>query len=199
VNLRLYTFVAFLIRTLLRALWRFRVIAIDKVPLTGPVIIACNHVSYFDPPALGCALPRPISYMAKRELFAIPLLGPLIRALGAYPVDRSRHAGAAIKRSLEVLATGAAIGIFPEGTRNIDGSLKARVGVALLASKSGATVVPAYVAGTAAANRLHRISVIYGDPIPFERRRKASREDLAKWTEEIMGRIHGLRGSMGDA
>ncbi len=197
-NLRLYGAIAWLVRALLRTFWHFKVVGTDKGPQVGPVIVACNHVSYFDPPALGCALHRPISYMAKQELFAIPLLGPLIRALGAYPVDRSRHTGAAIKRSLAVLQTGAVIGIFPEGTRNLDGSVKPHVGVALLAAKSGATVVPAYVAGTAHANRLRPITVVYGDPIRFDRSRKATREDLAKWTDEIMARIHALRGVAGE-
>jgi 1-acyl-sn-glycerol-3-phosphate acyltransferase len=197
-NSRFYHLIAWLIRVLFRTFWGFRVVGVEKVPASGPVIVACNHVSYFDPPALGCALGRPISYMAKQELFEIPVLNVLIRALGAYPVDRSRHAGAAIKRSLEVLKTGAAIGIFPEGTRNLDGSVKPHVGVAMLAAKSGATVVPAYVSGTAHANRLHRITVVYGDPIPFDSSRKASRADLAKWTDDIMTRIHALRGVLGD-
>jgi 1-acyl-sn-glycerol-3-phosphate acyltransferase len=197
VNLRFYRFIAWLVRTLLKAFWHLRVFGAEKVPPAGPVIVACNHVSYFDPPALGCALSRPLSYMAKQELFTIPVLGTIIRALGAYPVDRSRHTGAAIKRSLEVLQTGAAIGIFPEGTRNLDGTVKPHVGVALLAAKSGAVVVPAYVGGTAHANRLRPITVAYGDPLHFDTARKASREDLAKWTDEIMARIHALRGEHG--
>jgi 1-acyl-sn-glycerol-3-phosphate acyltransferase len=192
-NLALYRFVATLARLLLRAFWRFRALGTEKVPAEGPVIVACNHVSYFDPPALGCALRRPIRYMAKRELFAIPLLGPLIRGLGAYPVDRSRHTGAAIKQSLAVLQAGAAIGIFPEGTRNRDGAVKPHIGVALLAARSGAAVVPAYVEGTAHANRLHRITVTYGDPVSFRRGKKASREELARWTDELMALIAALR------
>jgi 1-acyl-sn-glycerol-3-phosphate acyltransferase len=197
-NLRFYHFIAWLLRGLFRTFWGFRVEGADKVPAGGPLIVACNHVSYFDPPALGCALGRPISYMAKQELFKIPVLNTIIRALGAYPVDRSRHTGAAIKRSLEVLQTGAAIGIFPEGTRNLDGTVKPHLGVALLAAKSGAAVVPAYVGGTAHAGRLHRITVVYGEPIRFDGSRKASREDLAKWTDDLMDRIHALRGVLGE-
>ena len=67
---------------------------------------------------MGCLCPRRISYMAKKELFEVPVLGPAIRALGAYPVDRQGSATAAIRRSLAVLEAGGAIGIFPEGTRN---------------------------------------------------------------------------------
>jgi 1-acyl-sn-glycerol-3-phosphate acyltransferase len=188
-----YAFCRGAIRVLLTLFWRFRIRGVERVPLTGPLIVACNHVSYFDPPALGAALPRPVAYMAKEELFSIPVLGPLIRALGAYPVDRTRGDVAAIKRSLAVLETGAAVGIFPEGTRNRDGTVKPQVGVALLAAWSGATVLPAYVEGSSGANRFRPITVVFGEPLQFARNRKAPREDLAKWTDEIMARIYALR------
>ena len=179
----------------LRTVWRMHVHGAEKVPLDGPLIVACNHVSYFDPPALGCALPRRVYYMAKSELFAIPVLGPVITRLGAYPVDRSRGDLAAVKRSVEVLREGKAIGIFPEGTRNKSGEVQPQMGVALLASLSGAPVLPAYVSGTGSVHRLSRIDVAFGEPLAFER--KASREDLAKWTGQIMERIYALREQLG--
>lgn len=194
----LYAFCRWGCAVLLRAGWRLRVIDAAKVPLEGPLIVACNHVSYFDPPALGVAMPRPVRYMAKSELFSIPVLGLLIAGLGAYPVDRKRGDTGAIKRALELLRKGAAVGVFPEGTRNLDGTIKGQMGVALLASLSGAAVLPAYVGGSAGARRLQRISVVFGDPLHFERGRKARREDLAKWTEEIMRRIYALREKLGD-
>ncbi len=172
---------------------RFKVIGASNIPATGPAIVACNHVSYLDPPALGCGIERPIAYMAKTELFEIPVLGPVIRALGAFPVDRSRGDVAAIKQAAEVLKSGALLGIFPEGTRNIDGTVKPQLGVALLASMSGAPVVPAYLSGTSQAQRLAKVTVVYGEPVRFEPGRKARREDLAKWTDDLMSRIHALR------
>ena len=102
---------------------------------------------------MGCLCPRRLSYMAKKELFEIPVLGPMIRGLGAYSVDRRGSATAAIKRSLEVLQAGGAIGIFPEGTRNRDGSVAPQTGVALLASLGNAPgrsgVYPRYRQGAA--------------------------------------------------
>jgi 1-acyl-sn-glycerol-3-phosphate acyltransferase len=181
----------------LRLIWRLRVHGAERVPRDGPLIVACNHVSYFDPPALGVALPRPIYYMAKVELFRIPIMGKLIEWLNAFPVDRSRGDVAAIKRAVDVLRTGAAVGIFPEGTRNRTGEVQPQVGVALLAALSKAPVLPAYVAGTAHAGRLTRIEVFFGEPLRFARGEKASREDLAKWTGEIMDSIHALRGAAG--
>ena len=186
-----YGFARGAVGLVLRTVWRLRVHGAENVPLTGPLIVACNHVSYLDPPALGVALPRPVSYMAKHELFAIPILGPTIARLRAFPVDRSRGDVAAIKRSVEILRGGAAVGIFPEGTRNRSGEVRAQFGAALLASLSGAPVLPAYVSGTAHANRLARIDVAFGEALHFGR--KARREDLAKWTDEIMARILALR------
>ena len=163
------------------------------MPASGPVILACNHVSYVDPPALGCMLRRPVAYMAKVELFSIPVLGTLIRGLGAFPVDRSRGDIAAIKAAAEILKRGKILGIFPEGTRNTDGTVKAQMGVALLASLTGATVVPAYVSGSKGAARFAKITVTYGPPLRFVLDRKAKRDDLAKWTDDLMDRIYALR------
>ncbi len=176
----------------LRVLRRFRVVGAELVPAAGPLIIACNHVSYLDPPTLGAACPRPVLYMAKVELFRIPVLGPLIRALGAFPVDRSRGDVAAIKAAARVLQAGAVFGIFPEGGRNPERTKQAQMGVALLASLSGAPVIPAYVSGTA-AGRLAPVTVTFGEPLRFEPGQKARRDDLAKWTQELMNRIYGLR------
>jgi 1-acyl-sn-glycerol-3-phosphate acyltransferase len=169
----------------------------ENVPRTGPLIVASNHVSYFDPPSLGVALPRPLHYMAKIELFRMPLLGQLITWLNAFPVDRSRGDVAAIKRAVEVLRSGTAVGIFPEGTRNRSGDVKPQVGVALLAALSKAPVLPAYVGGTKHAKRFSRIDVYFGEPLDLARREKATREDLAKWTDEIMERIYALPGVTG--
>ncbi len=192
----IYSFCRAVVRLVLTVVWRFRVLDSEKVPRTGPLIVAANHVGYFDPPALGCALPRPIHYMAKQELFAIPVLGWLIRRLNAFPVDRSQGSGA-VKRAVEVLKSGAAMGIFPEGGRNREGTNETKTGAALLHYLSGAPIVPAYIAGTARANRLAPITVVYGEPLSFATGEKASREDLAKWTEEIMARIQALRGALG--
>ncbi len=177
----------------LRVFRRFRVVGLERVPAAGPLIVACNHVSYLDPPALGAALPRPVSYMAKIELFRIPVLGPLIRALGAFPVDRSRGDVAAIKAAVKVLQQGAVFGIFPEGGRNPEGSKQPQMGVALLASLSGATVIPAYLSGTSGANRFAPVTVRFGEPVRFDPGQKARRDDLAKWTNELMSRIYALR------
>ena len=191
-NAALYDFAKYSFWGLFGTIWRMRVYGAQNVPKTGPLIVACNHVSYFDPPVLGTASPRRIQYMAKEELFRIPVLGRLISAVGAYPVDREGSAMAAIKRSVEVLRGGGAIGIFPEGTRNLTGTVQARGGVALLASLGKAPVVPARVVGTSGARRLAAIRVYFGKPLELPTDRKASREEMANFTDEVMGAIRSL-------
>ncbi len=173
-------------------IWRMRVYGAENVPKTGPLIVACNHVSYFDPPVLGTTSPRRISYMAKEELFRIPVLGPAIRAVGAYPVDRSGSATSAIKRSVEVLRAGGVIGIFPEGGRNLSGSAQAREGVALLASLGKAPVVPARLVGTGEAKRLQQFRVYFGRPLSLPPDRKATRDEMANFTDQVMRAIRSL-------
>jgi len=177
-------------------LWRFRAEGRENVPPSGPLIVACNHVSYMDPVALGVACPRPIAYMAKVELFSMPLLGPLIKHLNAYPVDRRQSALGGIKKSVEELRQGKAIGIFPQGTRVRIGEGDVREGVALLASLGKAPVVPARVIGSDQAMRLHPIKVVFGLPLRLPENRKANREDLANFTADIMRAIRELSPSL---
>lgn len=194
--MRPYDVAKVLVRAIGGACWRVRAYGTENVPATGGLIVACNHISNLDPPLLGGYCPRRIRYMAKKELFAIPLLGPLITALDAFPVDRSGSATAAIKRSVEVIRNGDCVGIFPEGGRNVHGDKEARVGVALVASLAGAPVVPAYIHNSARAGRFAQIKVAFGKPLRLPEGRKATREDLAKFTEDVMDAIRALGKSL---
>ncbi len=192
-----YDFSKLVVRAIARTIWRARVFGTQNVPKSGGLIIACNHLSYYDPPLLGSLCPRRISYMAKKELFAMPVLGPVIRALGAYAVDRRGSATGAIKRSLQVLEAGGAVGIFPQGRRSPGRASTAQTGVALLAALAQVPVVPACIRGSDRALRLARIDVAFGAPLAPPAGRKATREDLAKFTAEIMKAIEELAGSAG--
>jgi 1-acyl-sn-glycerol-3-phosphate acyltransferase len=191
-----YDFSKAAVRIWARTVLRARVSGAANVPMDGPLIVACNHLSYLDPPIMGCLCPRRIRYMAKKELFEMPVLGTMIRALGAYPVDRHGSATAAIRRSLSVLEAGGAVGIFPEGTRNRDGTVAPQTGVALLASLAKAPVVPACIRGSDRALRLARVDVAFGPPLSLAAGRKATREDLAKFTNTVMSAIERLTESI---
>lgn len=180
-----------------RLLWRTQAYGVENVPRSGPLIIACNHRAFLDPPVMGSFVPRQVYFMAKKELFDIPILGAAIASVGAYPVDREGSAAAAIKRSVEVLRRGDCIGIFPEGGRNQEGDKEVRQGVALLASLSKAPVLPAAIVGTDRAKAFSKIKVAYGKPLSLPADRKATRDDLAKFTQEVMSAIFALAESLG--
>jgi 1-acyl-sn-glycerol-3-phosphate acyltransferase len=198
VNGRFYAFCRGLCKIVIRAVFGFRSIDSHNVPPAGAVIVACNHVSYLDPVVLGIGFLRPVTYLAKKQLFAIPVLGPIIAKLGAYPLDREAGGVAAVRAALRALKEGRCVGIFPEGTRNLTGNAEEKGGAALLGALSGAPVVPAAIAGTRKARPFHPIRVIYGEPVIVERKRKADGDDLEKWTAEIMRRIRALEESIGD-
>jgi 1-acyl-sn-glycerol-3-phosphate acyltransferase len=197
VNVPFYTVSRQICRLAVSALYGFRSIDSGNVPATGAVIVACNHVSYLDPVVLGIGFQRPVTYLAKKELFAIPVLGPIITGLGVYPLDRQAGGVAAVRAALRALKEGRCVGIFPEGTRNLTGQVEGKGGAALLGALSGAPVIPAAIAGTRRARPFQRIRVVYGEPIHVERKRKADGDDLEKWTEEIMRRIRALEESIG--
>lgn len=127
-----------------------RVSGQENIPTEGPVLFAPNHVSFIDPPVMGCAAWPRVRFMAKEELFRFKPFGKLIGSLGAFPVRRGENDSAAIRVAIDVLKGGDALLVFPEGTRG-DGErlLPIRAGIAMLAKRSGAVVVPVGIAGTA--------------------------------------------------
>ena len=112
---------ALLVFPLFRGLFRGRISGCQNVPMQGPLVVVANHGSHLDPPLLGHALGRPVAFMAKAELFAVPLLGSLIRALAAYPVKRGASDREAIRTATARLQEGWATGVFLDGTRQADG------------------------------------------------------------------------------
>ncbi len=126
----------------------------------------------------------------------MPVLGPLITQLHAFPVDRQAGGTGALRASLRMLRDGQCVGIFPEGGRNVSGQNEEKSGAAFLAAASGVPVVPAAIVGTRRLRPLGRITVIFGEPFRLERNRKSDSDDLAKGTAEIMHRIRTLEESI---
>jgi 1-acyl-sn-glycerol-3-phosphate acyltransferase len=177
--------------------FRWRVYHPERVPLTGPVILASNHLSFLDPPLVGAGVKRGINYMARKTLFRYPGIGTLLRSWNAVPVDRDGGSAAGLKEILDRLKRGGAIIMFPEGTRSLDGRLQpARSGIGLAIIKSTAPVVPVRVFGTFEAYgksvrfpRPHRIAVKYGEPMLFAAARAeaktCSRDRLKQIYQEV--------------
>jgi 1-acyl-sn-glycerol-3-phosphate acyltransferase len=155
---------------------RFTVIGRENVPSEGGIIFAPNHVSFADPPAVGCGCNRQVHYMAKKELFEVPVLGFLIRSVGAFPVKRGTADRTAIRKAIEIVENGGCICMFPEGTRSKDGNLQqAESGIGMVALKSRGTIVPVALIGTEKMLPYHsfffhfsRVKIIYGKPMTFD-------------------------------
>lgn len=133
----------------LGAITRWDVRGREHIPRAGGLIVACNHISFWDPPLVGAACPRELHFLAKEELFDAPLLGPLIRSVNAIPIRRGVADLTGLSRAIERLRGGDALLMFPEGTRMRDGELHpARPGVGMIAVHSDASVLPCCVSGS---------------------------------------------------
>ncbi|HEX9437589.1 MAG TPA: lysophospholipid acyltransferase family protein [Candidatus Limnocylindria bacterium] len=138
-----------LVRAVARTLAPIRVEGCEHLPQAGAYIVVANHIDMYDPFAIEFALGVPIRYMAKRELFVVPVLGFILRAIGNFPVRRGESDRRALETALRVLQAGQPLGFFPEGTRSKDGSLRrGKPGIGFLARRSGASMVPVAVTGT---------------------------------------------------
>ncbi|MYV42197.1 1-acyl-sn-glycerol-3-phosphate acyltransferase [Streptomyces sp. SID1328] len=200
-----------LLGPVLRLVFRPRIEGLDHVPESGAAIIAGNHLSFSDHFLMPAILKRRITFLAKAEYFTGPgLKGRLtaffFRSAGQIPVDRSgKEAGqAAVREGLKVLDRGELLGIYPEGTRSHDGRLyKGKVGVAVMALKAGAPVVPCAMIGTFEAQppgrkipRLRPITIRFGEPLEFSRYEGMEDEKavLRAVTDEIMYAVLELSG-----
>ena len=137
--------------TYFRLFHRFRVQGLENIPKDKPFILACNHLSFFDPPAIGCKIPRNLHYFARDSLFFWPL-GLLISSLNSIPVNRGQLDLGTLRKVLKVLKNGHPILVFPEGTRSEDGELQdPQKGLGLLVAKSSVGVIPARIYGSGKA------------------------------------------------
>src|SRR5450755_3949413 len=171
-------------------LWRRKVSGLEHVPPFGTAtIFAANHRSLSDPSNVGSCLPYPIFYLAKEELFRVPLLGWWLRHVNAFPVRRAENDVGAFKTAIDVLENGGGLMLFPEGGRRLDPKKqwKAKAGVGMLACKTGACVVPVGIKNAVGFTKLAPLEVIFGKPVlpPPD----STRDDYQRFTDEVMIRI----------
>ncbi len=162
-----YSASRFLLGGLVGALSGWKVEGREHIPREGGVIVASNHVSFWDPPLVGTAAVRELHFLAKEELFRTPVLGPLIRTVNAIPIRRGVADLSGLARAMDVLRAGGALLMFPEGTRVRTGELRhARPGVGMLAVATDSRIVPTYISGSQNPSRwlfrLGRLRVAFG-------------------------------------
>lgn len=190
----LKNFVRFILSLIFIIFFRIEINGKENVPHKGAAILSANHIGELDMFFFGYKLKRLIHYMAKEELFKIPLIGFIIRRLGAFPVRRGRADVQAIKTSLNLLNEGHIIGIFPEGTRlkNRVKNARAKPGVALLAQKSGAPILPVMISGD--IRLFGKIKIIFGKPfsLDLDKDKKYTNSELVQISEEIMKKVYSL-------
>jgi 1-acyl-sn-glycerol-3-phosphate acyltransferase len=169
----------------------------------GPIIIAANHVSYLDPIIVGISVKRPINFIAKKEVFDVPILGYILRKLGVIPVDKKNTNPTSIKKTITLLKEGHILGIFPEGTRSLDGKLlKLNSGIIKIALQTNAPIIPIGINGTFDIYPPHakipvffkrkNIYVHFGKPIHLDSSKRKDAEYLEESLQKIEQEIKEL-------
>ena len=185
---------------LLHTYFRVHIYGAEKIPKSGAAIAVSNHASYFDPPIISNCIGRPVAFMAKQELFKIPVFKNAIALYGAYPVNRSTGDRSAIRSALQALESGWIVGIFLQGTRTQDGKItNPKSGAALIAAKAQVPLIPISLWGTekilsdSAFPKSVPLTIRIGDLI--EPPKSTKREELEAVTTkcaEIINQLHDL-------
>ncbi|WP_413785500.1 lysophospholipid acyltransferase family protein [Cytobacillus sp. IB215665] len=189
-RLAFYTIAKNIVWGILKPLYRIKIIGSENIPKEGSVLICSNHISVLDPPVVGITSTRPIHFMAKEELFRVPILKTAISNLNAFPVKRGMSDRSAIRNALAILNDDNVLGIFPEGTRNKEGNLgKGLAGVGFFALRSNALVVPCAIIGPYKPFR--KLHVVYGRPVDITemRKQKASASEVTDVIMDAIGEI----------
>jgi CMP/dCMP kinase len=182
-----------------RLFLRFRIEGLEHVPPKGPLIVACNHISFWDPPLVGSSFPRLLHFIAKRELFENKVFGAMLRGYNSIPIQRGAQGRAGLRGAAEVLGRGGAVLIFPEGTRNKSGkTLPPKAGIGHLAASTRAPVLPARISGS---NQIRRsmlrqvlIRLTFGPPLMPPVGAEGHREDSHAFSRRIMDAVESLHG-----
>lgn len=189
-----YRFARILLSIIFRFIYRVEVLGIENIPSEGRVIICSNHISALDPILLGISIKRPISFMAKKELFKNKFVGKILTMLTAFPVDREGSDLSAIRNSIDILTKERILGIFPEGTRITKIDIEsAKPGVSLIAYKSKSPVIPVYIESS--YRIFSKVMIIIGKPISLydSYDKKLKTEDHKNISKQILESIYSLK------
>lgn len=191
-------------KIIFKVFFRLRIIGGENVPGKGPLLVCANHQSFIDPPLVGAALPRGLYFMARHDLFEVPILGKLIPRVHAFPVKRSVSGDpGAFKHIFRLLKESKAVLVFPEGTRSKDGNLQRGMpGVGLIAYQAKVPIIPCYVSGSWKVwprnekfPRLYPLKVIFGKPVNVEQyyRQEKNKMTYQNISNAIMADIAALK------
>lgn len=177
-----------------KALFNIKVEGVENLPSDNRIIIAVNHASYLDPVALSAVIPKRIKWVIRKDVYSAWWIKWLFFLTGMIPEN------GAVGNSLSLLERGNTVGVFPEGTRSWDGRLQAgKRGIAILALKTGAPVIPCGIRGsfeayprTALLPRPHPVKVIIGDPLRFEKSDAPDEAMINSALDKIMSAIRSL-------
>jgi len=185
----LYRFSRGLLRLLFQFFFRLKDYGRENIPTDSPLILCGNHRSNFDPFILGTPLKRELFFMAKEELFRVPVVGWFISRVHAFPVKRGGVSKDSIRLSIQLLKDGNAMCIFPEGTRKNAGGV-GKKGAAMLALRSNAVVIPVAIIGNYKPFR--RMAVYYGKPVDLSEYTQSTSDNLEAATDKIMSEIRAM-------
>jgi 1-acyl-sn-glycerol-3-phosphate acyltransferase len=185
-------------RAIFKIFWRLKVSGLENIPSKGGVIIASNHLSLADPPLIGASLPKPIFYMAKKELFEIPIFGWILKKVNAFPVDRNSNDLKAMKTAKKILQEGKTLLIFPQGGRRSEENLEAKNGVGILSCWAHVPVVPCCVINSNKLKKFARLRVYFSKPIfpPDISNKKNNKEIYREITQKVINEIKCIKEKM---
>jgi 1-acyl-sn-glycerol-3-phosphate acyltransferase len=190
-----YKFVKAVVTPLACLFFNVKKYGTENIPKDEAVVLCCNHTSMTDVWLLIALCPRQICFMAKKELFEIPVLKHIFAKMGAFPVDRKSSDKGALIKAQEICKNGGILGIFPEGTRTLSGApKKAKPGAALIALQTNSKILPVSVyRGNKPVRPFQKATVRFGEVIETENSgENISRNDIKNYTELITQKITEL-------
>lgn len=187
----LYSFIKKIFVLIFKLLSKWQVEGWENIPKSGPAILISNHSSYWDPVVLGTICPKKLHFMAKSELFKVPVFSALIKNFGAFPVDRHKSDRAALKAAIEIVERGDFLGMFPEGTRIRTGNVgEFKMGAAMIASRTNAPLIPVALINTPAIfskGFFRKFKVVVLKPVYIKKQegQKITSQDLQEVSNNI--------------
>lgn len=187
--------VKFLLRVVFGIFYKVQIVGSENLPEKGSVILYSNHIGNLDMFFIGYRIKRLVCWMAKEELFKVPIMGSMFKFFGAFPIKRGTGDIGAIKCAIKIIGEGNVFGIFPEGTRTLkkkDTSVTIKPGIAFITAKTGVPLIPVKIIRD--CKLFGKVKVIFGKPfnIELEKGKKLSSEELMEISQNIMNKLYLL-------